>query len=71
MSAFKRRQVPLPDGTLGYRVLRPEWEKVLTALRRGECNALLVTDIDRAMRDPRTLEDLVNVASCTGSTWSR
>jgi DNA invertase Pin-like site-specific DNA recombinase len=74
-SAFKRRRVQLPDGTYGYRVVRPEWEKVLTALRRGECNALMVPDIDRAMRDPRTLEDLIDtvemygvyVASLTGN----
>ncbi len=75
VSAFKRKRVALPDGTLGYRVVRPEWEKILTALRRGECNALMVPDIDRAMRDPRTLEDLIDavelhglhVASLTGN----
>jgi DNA invertase Pin-like site-specific DNA recombinase len=74
-SAFKRKRVQLPDGTYGYRVVRPEWEKILTALRRGECNALMVPDIDRAMRDPRTLEDLIDtvemygvyVASLTGN----
>jgi DNA invertase Pin-like site-specific DNA recombinase len=74
-SAFKRQRVKLPDGTYGYRVVRPEWEKILTALRRGECNALMVPDIDRAMRDPRTLEDLIDtvemygvyVASLTGN----
>jgi site-specific DNA recombinase len=74
-SAFKRRRVELPDGTYGYRVVRPEWESILTALRRGECNALMVPDIDRAMRDPRTLEDLIDtvemygvyVASLTGN----
>lgn len=75
VSAFKRTRVALPDGTCGYRVVRPEWEKILTALRRGECNALMVPDIDRAMRDPRTLEDLIDavelygvyVASLTGN----
>ncbi|PZS29423.1 MAG: hypothetical protein DLM61_13025 [Pseudonocardiales bacterium] len=75
VSAFKRQRVELPDGTYGYRVVRPEWEKILTALRRGECNALMVPDIDRAMRDPRTLEDLIDavelygvyVASLTGN----
>jgi len=30
----------LPDGTYGYQVVRPEWEKIRTALRRDECNAL-------------------------------
>src|SRR5262249_2084339 len=75
VSAFKRQRVRLPDGTFGYRVVRPEWEKILTSLRRGECNALAVPDIDRSMRDPRTLEDLIDaveyygvyVASMTGN----
>src|SRR6266566_9823841 len=66
VSAFKRQRVQLPDGTSGYRVVRPEWEKILTALRRGECNALMVPDIDRAMRDPRTLEDLIDVVEYYG-----
>jgi len=66
VSAFKRQRVALPDGTFGYRVVRPEWEKILTALRRGECNALMVPDIDRAMRDPRTLEDLIDVVELYG-----
>jgi site-specific DNA recombinase len=66
VSAFKRQRVVLPDGTYGYRVVRPEWEKILTALRRGECNALMVPDIDRAMRDPRTLEDLIDVVELYG-----
>jgi site-specific DNA recombinase len=66
VSAFKRQRVALPDGTFGYRVVRPEWENILTALRRGECNALMVPDIDRAMRDPRTLEDLIDVVEYYG-----
>ena len=75
VSAFKRKRVQLPDGTYGFRVVQPEWEKILTALRRGECNALMVPDIGRATRDPRTLEDLIDavelyglyVASLTGN----
>jgi DNA invertase Pin-like site-specific DNA recombinase len=66
VSAFKRQQVRLPDGTHGYQVVRPEWEDILTSLRRGECNALAVSDIDRAMRDPRTLEDLIDVVEYYG-----
>lgn len=66
VSAFKRQRVRLPDDTVGYRVVRPEWESILTALRRGECNALAVSDIDRAMRDPRTLEDLIDVVELYG-----
>ena len=66
VSTFKRQRVTLPDGSYGYRVVRPEWEKILTALRRGECNALMVPDLDRAMRDPRTLEDLIDVVEYYG-----
>lgn len=66
VSAFKRRRVRLPDGTYGYRVVRPEWEAILTALRRGECNALAVPDIDRATRDPRMLEDIIEVVEHYG-----
>jgi site-specific DNA recombinase len=66
VSAFKRKRVQLPDGTYGFRVVRPEWEKILTALRRGECNALMVVDIDRATRDPRTLEELIDAVELHG-----
>jgi DNA invertase Pin-like site-specific DNA recombinase len=66
VSAFKRKRVTLPDGTFGYRVVRPEWEGILTSLRRGEANALAVPDIDRATRDPRTLEDLIDVVAQYG-----
>jgi site-specific DNA recombinase len=66
VSSFKRRRVPLPDGTYGYRVVRPDWESILTSLRRGECNALAVVDIDRATRDPRILEDLIDAVELYG-----
>jgi DNA invertase Pin-like site-specific DNA recombinase len=66
VSSFKRRRVLLPDGTYGYRVVRPDWESILTALRRGECNALACADIDRATRDPRILEDLIDAVELYG-----
>lgn len=66
VSSFKRRRVLLPDGTYGYRVVRPDWEAILTALRRGEANALAVVDIDRATRDPRILEDLIDAVELYG-----
>ena len=43
-----------------------EWENILTALRRGECNALMMPDIDRAMRNPCTLEELIDVIDYYG-----
>src|SRR5690242_6184153 len=32
VSSFKLRRVLLPDGTYVYRVVRPDWEAILTAL---------------------------------------
>ena len=46
VSAFKRVKVLLPDGTYGYRVVRPDWDAMMTALRRGEWNALALPNID-------------------------
>ncbi|MCE7009034.1 recombinase family protein [Kibdelosporangium philippinense] len=66
VSSFKRQRVLLPDGTYGYRVVRPDWEAIMTALRRGECNALAAVDIDRATRDPRILEDLIDAVELYG-----
>lgn len=56
----------LSDGRYGYRVVRPDWEAILTALRRGECNALAVVDIDQATRDRRVLEDLIDAVELYG-----
>ncbi|MFL6078001.1 MAG: recombinase family protein [Mycobacteriales bacterium] len=67
VSSFKKKRVQLPDGTYGYRVIRPEWESILTDLRRGTANALAVPDIDRATRDPRLLEDLIEVVEHYGA----
>lgn len=66
VSSFKRKRVLLDDGTYGYRVVRPRWEEILTDLRKGTANALASPDIDRAMRDPRMLEDLIDVVEMYG-----
>ena len=66
VSAFKRVKVLLPDGTYGYRVVRPDWDAMMTALRRGEWNALALPNIDRGMRDPRDLEDLIDLVEQYG-----
>ncbi|GAA3846994.1 recombinase family protein [Saccharothrix violaceirubra] len=66
VSAFKRVKVMLPDETYGYRVVRPDWDSMMTALRRGEYNALALPNIDRGMRDPRDLEDLIDLVEQYG-----
>lgn len=60
-SAFKRRRVELPDGTVGLRVIRPAFRKLLDDLAAGTINALVGYDLDRVARDPRDLEDLIDV----------
>ncbi len=73
-SAFKRELVRKPDGKprLGpdgeklYRVLRPGFRSILSDFNRGQANAILAEDLDRACRDPRDLEDLIDVAEAHG-----
>lgn len=66
VSAFKQQRGRVARWHYGYRVVRPEWEKILTALRRGGCNALMVPDINHATRDPRPLEDLMDAVELYG-----
>jgi site-specific DNA recombinase len=66
-SAWKRRRVRLPDGTVGYRVIRPVYKGALDDLRRhrapnGErLDGMVVYDTDRLTRDNRDLEDAIDV----------
>jgi len=60
-SAFKRRKVVLPDGSTALRVVRPGFRRILGALSSGEADGLIAYDLDRACRDPRDLEDLIDV----------
>jgi len=65
-SAFKRRTVRLPDGTTGLRVVRPAFRRLLDALASGAVDALVGYDLDRVARDPRDLEDLIDVVEARG-----
>lgn len=60
-SAFKRRQIKLPDGTTALRTLRPGFRAALEGLASGEFDGLIADDLDRVARDPRDLEDLIDV----------
>lgn len=74
-SAFKRRRIKLPDGTVALRVVRPGLRRSLALLASGERDGLMAYDLDRYTRDPRDLEDLIDlveqqhvpVTSVTGS----
>lgn len=60
-SAFKRRRVELPDGKTALRVVRPAFRTLLDDLAAGAIDALVAYDLDRIARDPRDLEDLIDV----------
>lgn len=70
-SAWKKRKVTLKDlqgrEYVGYRVIRPLWHDALHDLRSGKINALCVYDLDRLARDPRDLEDAIEVVEHYGA----
>jgi DNA invertase Pin-like site-specific DNA recombinase len=65
-SAFRRRRVTLPDGSMALRVVRPAFRQMLDDLGAGLVDALVAYDLDRIARDPRDLEDLIDVVEQTG-----
>lgn len=65
-SAFTRKRIVLPDGTEQNRVWRPGFRSILADLAAGRAHALLAEDLDRAMRDPYDLEDLIDVVERYG-----
>jgi site-specific DNA recombinase len=60
-SAFKRKRVELPDGRTELRTVRPGFRTALAMLARGSADGLIAYDLDRTARDPRDLEDLIDV----------
>ena len=54
----------LPNGErhdMVLRTWRPGFRRALAMLRSGEADGLIAVDLDRACRDPRDLEDLIDV----------
>ena len=74
-SAFKQRTITLPSGEKVRRVVRPRFRAMLHFLAGGGAGVMVAYDLDRAVRDPRDLEDLIDakvlygfrVLSTTGS----
>lgn len=56
-SAWKKRKV----GPHEWRVIRPKFHEALTLLRDGVHDGMIAYDLDRAARDPRDLEDLIDL----------
>ena len=76
-SAFKRRAVRTASGEVVkdpdtgkpvMRVIRPGWQSVIADLKTGRASAVLAEDLDRACRDPRDLEDLLDACAQTGAS---
>ena len=59
-SAFKQRTIVLPSGEKVRRVVRPRFRAMLHSLANGGGEAMVAYDLDRAVRDPRDLEDLID-----------
>jgi site-specific DNA recombinase len=64
-SAFKRRKILTPSGRYELRVVRPGFRDVLDDITTGRVNGLLAEDLDRTVRDPRDLEDLLDACEQT------
>ena len=59
-SAFKRRKITTPSGRVELRTVRPGYRSMLDDITSGRAQAILAEDLDRACRDPRDLEDLID-----------
>lgn len=69
-SAYRKRRIQVTDASGntydGYRVIRPIWHQALQRLRQGATDGLMVYDLDRLARDPRDLEDAIEVVEHYG-----
>ncbi|PJN32236.1 hypothetical protein CG747_43645 [Streptomyces sp. CB02959] len=75
-SAFKKRKIAKPDGTIDWVVLRPEFRQLLADLTLGVIDGVIFYDLDRLVRQPRDLEDLIDTVEyvkrpVTAATGSR
>ena len=70
-SAWKRRRVVTPSGEVKLRVIRPGFRSILDDLATGQATGLLSEDLDRVFRDPRDLEDFIDIMQeCRGNAKS-
>jgi DNA invertase Pin-like site-specific DNA recombinase len=71
-SAWKRKKITVikADGSrvAELRTVRPKFRDVLDDLTSGRAQAMLAEDLDRACRDPRDLEDLLDACALHGAS---
>ncbi|MER7207300.1 recombinase family protein [Streptosporangium sp. NPDC000239] len=64
-SAFKRRKIKLPNGESQLRTVRPKFRFALRILSEGRYRRFTTYHLDRTVRDPRDLEDLIDVVEAS------
>lgn len=67
-SAFKRKRILTPSGEMQLRTVRPGFREVVDDITTGRSNGLLAEDLDRVVRDPRDLEDLIDACAERGAS---
>lgn len=69
-SAYQKRRIMLRDDEgneyPAYRVIRPVFQQMISDLRNGVIDGAMVYDLDRLARDPRDLEDCIEMAEHFG-----
>jgi site-specific DNA recombinase len=60
-SAYRKKKITLPSGKVVWRVVRPEFRQMLQDLFMGVIDGIIVYDQDRLLRQPRDLEDLIDI----------
>jgi DNA invertase Pin-like site-specific DNA recombinase len=61
-TAFKKKRIRLPNGRSVWRVIRPEFREMLADYEDGKIDGVIFYDLDRLARQPRDLEDLIDLA---------
>ncbi len=64
-SAWKRRKIKTPSGRTELRTIRPGFREVLDDITTDRVDGLIAEDLDRVVRDPRDLEDLLDACAPT------
>ncbi|MBT2398598.1 recombinase family protein [Streptomyces sp. ISL-100] len=63
--AFKKKRIAKSDGGIDWIVLRPAFRRMLSDLLSGRIDGVIFYDTDRLARQPRDLEDLIDVVEHT------
>jgi site-specific DNA recombinase len=60
-SAYRKKRIRLADGRSVWRVVRPEFRQMLQDYEDGVIDGIIVYDLERLARQPRDLEDLIDL----------